>query len=564
MPVAALYRVSTVKQSKKQRQSTRCEDDIPLQAAVVRDFLAQRPDWVLVREYTEKLSAFKVPSRERDVIRQVLADALAGKFRVLLVFKSDRLSRLSFEYPLILHQLHQAGVTVVAVAEGGRVLEMKDQYDKLVRFIEGWQSETESVNTSIRVSEHMRELAKQGRWSGGRPPYGFRLSDSRRGLPLEIDEGEAAVVREMVRLYLEEGLGSKRIANRLHESGHRTREGRLWTDSRVRQVLQNPIIAGLPAYERTRKNPNGSRSRVSGLSDLSNFIVPRDEHGNPRPVPEYAIIDLDTWYRLIERMRRNCAGGSPHPRSMVSGALLTGFLVCGYCGRSFISSKHNVTRKNGTVYQKRVYRCVTRARVGGGSGLCSGQGSYSQTKVDTVVLRELETFLSTLDPDELARHIEQRHVDSLAAAAERLKALDTEMRRVRRVLSAWAERLDTYFAAPENSLYSEEFLARKVREHQDTLARLEAERDALRRSASAAKQQKQDLYRFSRRAREWFKLFLDAPVQKKKAMLAQIVEKIVLYRDRVEIHYSVDLASFLDESRQAEKSSFRLQVLASL
>lgn len=41
--------------------------------------------------------------------------------------------------------------------------------DKFVRFLEGWQAETESKNTSLRVSEAMQQLAKQGKWSVGGP-----------------------------------------------------------------------------------------------------------------------------------------------------------------------------------------------------------------------------------------------------------------------------------------------------------------------------------------------------------------------------------------------------------
>ncbi|MGQ9498143.1 MAG: recombinase family protein [Desulfotomaculales bacterium] len=566
VPVAALYRVSTMKQNRKQGRSVGRDDDIPVQASLIREFVAQHPEWVLVREYVEKgVSAFKFSKDERDVVQQAIADAINGVFKILLVFKSDRLSRKSLEYPLILWQFHRVGVTVISVAEGGKVLEMKDQYDKLVRFIEGWQGETESVNTSIRVSEHMRKLAREGRWSGGRPPYGFRLSASRRGLPLEIDEGEAAVIREMVRMYLEEGLGSKRIANRLNERGYRTREGRLWTDTRVRQVLQNPIIAGLPAYDRTRKGstPN-SRVRIQGYTDLSRFIVPRDENGNPKPVSEWAIISLGTWLELVERMRRN-ATGQPAPRSMASSALLTGFLVCGYCGRTFISSGHNRVWRNGEPRpcRKRVYRCVTHARVGGGSKLCAGQGSYSQKKVDAVFLRELETFTSALDPDELARYIEQKQMDSLAEVANRTRALDAELRRARKVLVAWVKRLDDYFAAPENSLYTEELLASRVKEYQETVARLETELEALKAVARAERRRRVNLLDFSRRAREWFRLFLEAPVETRKRMLAQIVEKVVLYRDKIEIHYSVDLAEFL--GREAgEETDLRLTVSASL
>ncbi len=561
VPVAALYRVSTLKQVKQDEQ-----DSIPVQAGIIRNFVAQHPDWELVREYREEgVSAFKLSKDNRDIIQQVLADALNGVFKVLLVFKTDRLSRNSFEYPLLLWQFHQAGVDVIAVADGGKVLCVDDQMDKLIRFIEGWQAETESRNTSIRVSHAMRELAKKGHWSGGRPPYGFRLSNKKDGLPLVIDEHEANVLREMVRLYLEEGLGSKRIATYLNEKGYRTREGKYWRDNRVRDVLQNPIIAGLPAFDRTKPGSTpSSRIRIRAYNDLSKFIIPRDENGNPKPIPEYEIIPLDTWSKLMQKMKQNKpAAGEHSARAMSSTALLTGFLKCGYCGRGFISSGSNKTYARGKVYNtpRRYYRCTTHARIGGGNKLCEGQGSYSQKKVDTVFLRELETFLSELNPDELAKYIEAKQIDYLAEVSGRIKSLEIELKKARKVYAAWVQRLDDYFASPETSPYSEELLAGKVKEYQEMISRLKAELDNLKSEAKVEREKKFNLMEFSRRAPEWLELFKEAPVETKKQMLSQIIERVILYRDRLEIYYNVDLSDFLGTEKEAAPE-IRLKVLS--
>ncbi|WP_051276515.1 recombinase family protein [Desulfovirgula thermocuniculi] len=573
IPVAALYRVSTARQVKKEE-----EDSIPLQAKAIREFVASHPDWELVAEYAEEgVSAFKYSKDDRDVLRSVIADALSGKFKILLVFKSDRLSRKSLEYPLVLWQLQVAGVEVISVADapGGKKLELKDQYDKLLRFIEGWQSETESVNTRIRVSHVMRQMAEQGKWTGGRPPYGFRLSDSKKGLPLEIDEREAAVLREMCRLYLEEGLGSKRIATILNERGLRTREGKLWSDSSVRRVLQNPIICGLPAYNRTKPgNTPTSRVRIRGYTDLDNFIIPRDAEGNPAPVPEYVIIPLEVWRRLIAKMQENDPNRdkkkdivhlSPSARALESGALLTGFLVCGHCGRGFISSGCNQMKRRGKVYpyRRRVYRCVTHARVGGGEKLCNGQGSYSQKKVDAVFLEELRNFLSGINAGELLKYVERRRADYLADISTKIKALEAELKKNKRVYEAWVKRLDEYFADPASSLYTEELLAGKVREYKEIIDSLEEELGELRKQARTEDSRKEQLLEFSRRAPEWLNLFMEAPVPVKKRMLAQIISKVVLYRDKMEIHYCVDLAEFLGRNRTVEEEErFELRVLA--
>lgn len=574
IPVAALYRVSTLKQLKEDENDT-----IPVQSAVIRDFVSRHEDWELKEDleyFEEGISAYKVSKDNRDILQRVLADALSGKFKKLLIFKADRLSRKSFEYPIVLWQFHNAGVEVIAVADtpGGKSLKVEDQFDKLIRFVEGWQAETESKNTSIRVTSSMKEHAKAGHWSGGRPPYGFSLSSTKGGLPLQISAHEKSVLELMCQLY-EEGMGSKRVATFLNDKGYRTREGKPWSDTRVRVVLQNPIIAGLPAYGRTKPgNTPNSRIRIQGYYDLNNFIVPRDDNGDPKPIAEYSIISLDRWLKIVNLMKENNPNqgdenkGTPPARAMVSSALLTGFLVCGYCGRGFISSSNNDKKvlKSGEIhsYKRKKYRCTTHARVGGGDRICSGQGSYSQKKIDKIFLRELESFLAAINPKEFKSYVDQKQIDHLAGVASRLKSMEAELKKNKRIYNEWVIRLDAYFANPENSMYSEELLADKVREYNDNCTRLEKELNKLKSESKLVKYERDQLKEFSKKAPQWLKLFMEAPVPTKKQMLSHLVNKVYLYRDRLEIHYNVDIADFLGHAKEQGEYRIELKVLASL
>lgn len=566
IPVAALYRVSTVKQVKKDE-----EESIPVQAAVVKRYIAEHPEWSLVREYTEEgVSAFKRSSEDRDILQQALADAKNGVYQILLVFKADRLSRNSFEYPVMLWRLHQAGVSVVSVADGGKELKVEEQADKLIRFIEGWQAETESKNTSVRVAHAMREHAKEGRWSGGTPPYGFRLSDSKKGLPLVIDDHEASVIKEMVRLYLEEDMGGLRIATVLNNRNLLTRKRKLWRDQRVRSVLQNPIIAGLPAYGRTRpgSTPN-SRIRIRGYTDLNNFIVPRDEQGNPQPIPEYSIIPLETWLRLMRKMQANdtrTTTNEKSPQAMKSTSLLTGFAVCGYCGGTFVSSGSNKHHKNGKVYpyKSKKYRCATKYRVGGGRKLCSGQGNYSQKKVDAALLKEIEGFLSNISPERLTEFIGHQQEAHAFETSKTRMLLTAELKKSRKIYNGWLKRWDEFIADPEACIYPEDVLVDKVKEYKGLISNLEAQLAELTAKAEVEKHRRESLMDFSKHAPKWFELFRNAPVETKKKMLGQIIEKVVLYRDKIQIFYHVDIAKFLGAEDQPPSPAIKLVVSASM
>ncbi len=127
------------------------EEDIPTQRETTKRFALEH-GYEIVKSYIEAgVSAYRTGQEEREILQNALKDARKGEFEYLLLFKADRLSRRAFEYPVILNALHECGVKVIAVAEN-RELVIDEQYQKLIRFIEGWQAEMGSVNTSLRVT----------------------------------------------------------------------------------------------------------------------------------------------------------------------------------------------------------------------------------------------------------------------------------------------------------------------------------------------------------------------------------------------------------------------------
>lgn len=567
IPTAALCRVSLKRQGEK--------DSIPTQRQLFNQY-CKKNNLVLVAEYIEKgVSAYKLNSSERDILQDVFADAEAGKFKVLLVFKSDRLSRQSFDYPSVLMRLHNAGVLVIAVADApeGRKLNVEDQMDKLMRLVEGWQAETESKNTSIRVTYNMLKIASQGRWTGGRPPYGFQLSPYRNipeNLSLEINPSEADILRLMANYY-KEGLGSKLIAAELNDDGKRTKEGKLWTDSRVRDVLQNPIIAGLPAYNRTVPgNTPTSRKRIKGFYDINNpnIIIPRDDDGNPKPIPEYVIIPFEEWFELMQIIKANSNNTKRDSRTLNSPALLTGFIKCGYCGRGFISSKYQAkkTKNNKTyTYDRAIYRDVTKSRIG--TKYCEGQSTYTQSKIDSIFLNELKELFSSLDLGQLDQYVNTRNNLNLHRLKKEIKQVQGDIQKTERRLSSWTDRLNQFFAEPESSLYSEDLLAEEVRKAEKELKNLRKRLAEAKKEYDLAKKEDESLKIFNKTAHNWYEIFENASPSKRKMMLSQVVDKVIVWKDKMEIIWKLNIDYFinnLSEQPTSKLNNVEIRVAVSL
>lgn len=554
--MAAIYRVSTDKQVKRDGEET-----LPIQRGAVREFIAQR-GWTLVQEYAEEgVSGFKVSADDRDVLQQAFRDAKAGQWQALIVFKADRLSRNAFEYPVVIDRFRKIGCEVWSVkdAAGGKLLALDTQMDKFVRFLEGWQAETESKNTSLRVSEAMQQLAKQGKWSGGPPPYGFRLNEARRPksdtLALLIDDEQAQVIHLMVDLYLEQRMGCMLIAKELNSRAIPSPAGRPWDDQRVRRILQNPIIAGLPAFGRNRQS--GEHYARKNPYDLDQFILPRDEAGNLKPVTEYQIVPLGRWLKLMAAMKTaktRARGQAQHTvtaRLRSTDALLTGLVYCGHCGArlSADANTYKNERADGTIASGRRVYYVCQTHMHRGRQFCDGQRTYGYKRLDRVVTDQLEMLLTMLDGQELAEMLLGGVDKGRQEVEEQIRLAEAEIRKADRVIEGWLARMDTLLANPEDSPYTEEMLTAKIREARDRKQALEATIKSLheqRRQHPATPDQVRELAEL---APYWWQAFQEAEKDQQKLLLRDLVERINVRRDGVEIVFAVSLDSFLPKAR---------------
>ena len=169
--VYCLYRVSTLGQVEK--------DDIPMQKEACREFVRQHPGWEIVKEFSEKgVSGFKVSAKDRDAVQEIQRDALQNKFDILLVFMFDRLGRREDETPFVVEWFAKNGIEVWSVKEGQQRFDT--HVDKLLNYIRYWQASGESIKTSVRTKTRMEQLTKEGCFTGGVVPFGYRLEHKGR------------------------------------------------------------------------------------------------------------------------------------------------------------------------------------------------------------------------------------------------------------------------------------------------------------------------------------------------------------------------------------------------
>ena len=237
MTRAALYcSVSTDLQEK--------EHTIQSQLEALRKY-AQDKGYQLVAEYLD--DGYRGATLERPRLDS-LRDALrAGEFDVVLFHSPDRLARKAVYQGIVLEELEKAGVK----PEFLNYPVDDSPESKMLLGMQGLFAGYERAKIMERTRRGKLHRAREGALVGGHAPYGYRWvkkSENRRAR-LDIDEYQAAVVRRMYRLLLEDRLSTWAIARKLTQEGVYTAKGAAqWQPMAVFRMLTNPAYKGSYRY----------------------------------------------------------------------------------------------------------------------------------------------------------------------------------------------------------------------------------------------------------------------------------------------------------------------------
>lgn len=163
---------------------------------------AGRQDPPLEVEFREE-PATSGAAKDRPVLDDLLADARAGRFDVLVVAALDRLGRDVVRIVTTLDELHAAGVRVVSLREG---LDFGGPMGRAMAALLGAIAEIERAAIRDRVRSGLRAARARGR-KLGRPGLDWRPEDLAEVRRL-LDEGQsirAIAGQGLVRVFLRGG-----------------------------------------------------------------------------------------------------------------------------------------------------------------------------------------------------------------------------------------------------------------------------------------------------------------------------------------------------------------------
>lgn len=281
---------------------------------------------------------------DRPGFMQVMDDIEHGIVGQILVKDMSRLGRDHLRVGLLLEQLQERGVRLIAVAEGIDTAKGEDDFMPFRNIFAEWHAR----DTSRKIRAIFGARTAAGKHVTGALPYGY-LHDPNDRQKWIVDEEAASVVKRIYHDVIAgktyatiaaELAAEKILTPTAHwraigehvSMGRSSADPYNWSIATVITILGKEEYMGWTVLNKTTKSSYKSKKRET--TPRENRLVFKDTHP--------AIIDEETW-NTVQRLRgtkrvREPLGLAPNP--------LTDILYCADCGRKMYLKRGSTGRQD--------------------------------------------------------------------------------------------------------------------------------------------------------------------------------------------------------------------------
>ena len=427
---------------------------------------------------------------ERPQMRRLLSEVERGRWRGVLVMEIERLARGdSIDQGTVTRAFKYSGTFIITP---NKTFDPNNYYDEEHLEFDLFMSRREYKMINRRLQAGRIAAARDGRWLGGKAPFGYDSIKLRgeKGYTL-TPNADAETVRAVFSLYAgDPSMGTVRLCARLNGLGYRSATGKAFNVGIVKDILQNPVYAGFVTWGRRRT----VKTIVNGQLACS---CPRKKDYPVFKGKHEPLISEELWNAVQAKLQARSF--HPVPQSKELQNPLSGLLICGKCG----------------------HKMQARPQAGGRYLFCHhycGMVSSRMEEVETALLSALRQWLAAYSVSSKA----------LSDTAQERQALENALQSLNSEIAAIEAQRDRAFELVETGVYTPE----RFRERQSILAERRG------RAIASASETRQALDRLLReeRFRQTFLPRVSAVVQAyestgcaqdKNDMLRSIAPKIV-------------------------------------
>jgi site-specific DNA recombinase len=405
MNVVIYARVSTKEQEKE-------GFSIPAQLKLLHEY-AERKGFQVVREYTDAETAKKVG---RTSFQLMLEEIRQGKANILLVEKTDRLTRNFKDYVEIDDLINTHGLEVHLVKEGEVLGPNAKSHTKFIHGIKVVLAKNYIDNLSDEVKKGMYEKAEQGHFPS-MAPYGYR--NNRETRLIDVDEARAPFVRRAFDLYASGNYSLNQVRERLLQEGFCFRE------------------------KRPKINKSSLELMLKNIFYTGDFIM-KGKFYKGKHTPLISLAMFERVQEVFDLANK--------PKLTKKNFVFSGLMTCEYCGCSITSE----IKKGRYVY----YHCTN------GRGKCENSWAREEAISEQFEAALKRIRLSEEDLQWIIPMLKSHHKDEISFHQDRVQELQ---RRQSKLLN----RTDLIYEDKLDGKITEELWQRKHAEYKQELKQVE-------------------------------------------------------------------------------------------
>lgn len=542
--VRMLLRVSS-------NQQLEADGDLTVQREIVKEYILKHEDWKLdEKEYFEGgVSGYKNSVYDRDVLQEALTDAQKHEYDILVVYKDDRIGRRMWEIGAYVMQLKGYGVDIYTTKDGCISPDNDDIMGQMMLALRYGNAQKSSSDTGQRVKDTAQKLVQQGKFMGGKAPYGYELvlsgeiSKHGRALhKLQIITEQAEVVKHIYELSYNKEFGSSKIALVLNENEYYKKMAPkdFWKSGTITSILTNPIYCGITAYKR-REKINGKNHRL----DSDDWIYAKEVN------EEIAIIERELWNKIQEKRTNRCVRyrkGALEAKGVNvllrnDGDLtLIDVAYCGYCGKKLTNgSRYNywTIKETGEKRASKIpiYKCQT-ARIGIPHDKVT---TFKADKIEKTVFQYISNYIESLqDNSNVYEQILDNNQKEKQAIGKRINKEKEELKKTVDGINIMKSHL------PEAMIgtypLSVEIIADTIRQFEEKKEKQEHEIKLLEEQYENMEIKLTDWDSVYKMLPTWKEVFESADKETKRVLINKIVDKVIITKEEIRIKFKINIS----------------------
>lgn len=170
----------------------------------------------------------------RPDFKKMMDAARQKKFRAIIVYRLDRISRNISDFSSLIEELSRSEIAFVSIREQ---FDTGTPMGRAMMYIASVFSQLERETIAERIRDNMHKLAKTGRWLGGTTPTGYSSEavqkitidgKSKKACKLKLIPEEAEIIRMIYDLYMEHD-SLTAVEAELIKRGLKTKNDKLFT-----------------------------------------------------------------------------------------------------------------------------------------------------------------------------------------------------------------------------------------------------------------------------------------------------------------------------------------------